>query len=75
MGTDVVGGPQNFLPPRSDEFQKLCNREGGQGVRLSILPPLFSFLTPCMVTVMKINIFEYIVMRIMIFSSENPPKN
>ena len=44
--TDVVGGPQNFLPPRSDEFQKLCNREGGQGVRLSILPPLFSFLPP-----------------------------
>jgi hypothetical protein len=28
-----------------------------------------------LVTVMKINIFEYIVMRKMIFSSEKPPKN
>ena len=23
MGTDVIGGPLDFLPPRSDEFQKL----------------------------------------------------
>jgi hypothetical protein len=23
--TDVIGGPHDFLPPRSDEFQKLCN--------------------------------------------------
>ena len=23
--TDVIGGPHNFLPPRSDEFQKLCS--------------------------------------------------
>ena len=22
--TDVIGGPHDFLPPRSDEFQKLC---------------------------------------------------
>ena len=22
--TDVIGGPHGFLPPRSDEFQKLC---------------------------------------------------
>jgi hypothetical protein len=28
-----------------------------------------------LVTVMKINMFEYIVMRKMIFSSEKPPKN
>jgi hypothetical protein len=28
-----------------------------------------------LVTVMKINIFEYDVMRKMIFSSEKPPKN
>jgi hypothetical protein len=28
-----------------------------------------------LVTVMKINIFEYTVMRKMIFSSEKPPKN
>jgi hypothetical protein len=27
--TDVIGGPHDFLPPRSDrsdEFQKLCNK-------------------------------------------------
>jgi hypothetical protein len=27
MGTgiiDVIGGPHDFMPPRSDEFQKLC---------------------------------------------------
>jgi hypothetical protein len=25
--TDVIGGPHDFLPPRSDEFQKLwCKR-------------------------------------------------
>ena len=23
MGTDVIGGPHDFLPPRSAEFQKL----------------------------------------------------
>ena len=23
MGTNVIGGPHDFLPPRSDEFQKL----------------------------------------------------
>ena len=23
--TDVIGGPHDFLPDRSDEFQKLCN--------------------------------------------------
>ena len=28
-----------------------------------------------LVTVMKINIFEYIVMHKMIFSGEKPPKN
>ena len=22
--TDVIGGPHDFLPPGSDEFQKLC---------------------------------------------------
>jgi hypothetical protein len=22
--TNVIGGPYDFLPPRSDEFQKLC---------------------------------------------------
>jgi hypothetical protein len=33
------------------------------------------FWSILMVTVMKINIFEYIVMRKMIFSSEKPPKN
>ena len=22
--TDVIGGPHDFLPPKSDEFQKLC---------------------------------------------------
>jgi hypothetical protein len=22
--TDVIGRPHDFLPPRSDEFQKLC---------------------------------------------------
>ena len=36
---------------------------------------LFFNLVNIMVTVMKINIFEYIVMRKMIFSSEKPPKN
>ena len=28
MGTGIIGGPHDFLPPtsdRSDEFQKLCN--------------------------------------------------
>ena len=33
------------------------------------------FWSILLVTVMKINIFEYIVMRKMIFSSEKPPKN
>ena len=23
--TDVIGGPHDFLPPMSDEFQKLCD--------------------------------------------------
>jgi hypothetical protein len=23
--TDVIGRPHDFLPPRSDEFQKLCD--------------------------------------------------
>ena len=23
--TDVIGGPHDFLPPRSDEFKKLCD--------------------------------------------------
>jgi hypothetical protein len=26
MGTDVIGGPHDFLPPRSDKFQKLCGK-------------------------------------------------
>jgi hypothetical protein len=52
------------------------NKFGQLGIRNCIEYVIFyQFLVILLVTVMKISIFEYIVMRKMIFSSEKPQKN
>jgi hypothetical protein len=40
MGTNVIGGPHDFLPPRSDksdEFQKLCRFDTDMYINLTAI--------------------------------------
>ena len=48
MGTGIIGGPHDFLPPtsdRSDEFQKLCNPHLNHNPNLNLNPNINPNLT------------------------------
>jgi hypothetical protein len=36
--TDVIDGPHDFLPPKSDEFQKLCPGRSGPKLKVDSAP-------------------------------------
>jgi hypothetical protein len=43
MGTDVIGGPHDFLPPRSDEFQNVLeySSTGNEVIKWQVYSRLF----------------------------------